>query len=213
MTIELDHFFVLTSPGAPQADILSSVGLTEGPRNTHPGQGTANRRFFFPNTALELIYVSDTDEAQNGPGRRMRVVDRVSNSAASPFGLIVRSDDASTDTPFPGWRYCPEYFKAGQCFHIGENSDLLDEPSCICMPQNLPVADAHLRQPNLHMTLTELIIGVPVTQLSPVLERIAACDLVSIRSNEAHRMELVFNEGMECQSMDLTPDLPLLIRW
>ena len=69
MSIELDHFFILTDPGAPQADLLSGIGLTEGTRNDHPGQGTANRRFFFSITALELVYVSDENEAANERGK------------------------------------------------------------------------------------------------------------------------------------------------
>jgi len=70
MTIELDHFFILTDLGAPHADLLSGIGLIEGPRNDHLGQGTANRRFFFSNTALELLYVNDANEAANGRGSR-----------------------------------------------------------------------------------------------------------------------------------------------
>jgi len=213
MAIELDHFFILTTPGAPEADLLSSIGWLEGPRNHHPGQGTANRRFFFPNTALELIYISDADEAKNGPGNGLRAVDRAMDSGASPFGVIVRSNNKSSDAPFPGWRYCPEYFRADQCFHVGANSDLLIEPSCICMPHNLPIADAQLREANSDMTLTELRISVPVTEPSETLRIIADCDLVSIRPNEPHRMELIFNEGAEGESRDMAPGLPLVIRW
>jgi len=47
------------------------MGLTEGTRNDHPGQGTANRRFFFSNTALELLYVSDANEAEEGNSKDM----------------------------------------------------------------------------------------------------------------------------------------------
>ena len=46
MSLELDHVFVNTAPGAPEADQLLSFGLVEGSSNVHPGQGTANRRFF-----------------------------------------------------------------------------------------------------------------------------------------------------------------------
>jgi hypothetical protein len=55
MTIALDHFFILTEPGSPQADLVSGIGLKEGASNNHPGQGTANRRFFFSNSTLELL--------------------------------------------------------------------------------------------------------------------------------------------------------------
>jgi hypothetical protein len=50
----LDHVFVMCSKGAPEAEALLRVGLREGAGNTHPGQGTACRRFFFENAYLEL---------------------------------------------------------------------------------------------------------------------------------------------------------------
>jgi len=46
---EVDHLFVCANLGAPEADSLIAFGLTEGAPNVHPGQGTANRRFFFHN--------------------------------------------------------------------------------------------------------------------------------------------------------------------
>lgn len=42
-----------------------AFGLTEGTSNSHPEQGTANRRFFFPNAMLELLWVHDEHEAQS----------------------------------------------------------------------------------------------------------------------------------------------------
>src|SRR5215475_2994823 len=59
MRIELDHVFVCTAPGAPEAEKLVQFGLHEGPRNQHPGQGTACRRFSFANAMIELFWVSD----------------------------------------------------------------------------------------------------------------------------------------------------------
>ena len=47
MSFELDHVFLWTALDVPEADLLVDFGLTEGPSNVHPGQGTANRRFFF----------------------------------------------------------------------------------------------------------------------------------------------------------------------
>ena len=65
MTVELDHVFVCVAPDAPEADLLVAFGLLEGTPNTHPGQGTANRRFYFRNAMLELVWVRDEDEAQS----------------------------------------------------------------------------------------------------------------------------------------------------
>ena len=115
MTIELHHFFILTDPGAPQADILSVDGLIEGTRNDHPGQGTANRRFFFSNTTLELLYVRDAGEAASGRGSRLRIADRATDRIASPFGFVVSATSGSTDMPFPKTRICSKSRSAFAC--------------------------------------------------------------------------------------------------
>ncbi len=213
MTIELDHFFIITDPGARQADLLTGIGLIEGTRNDHPGQGTANRRFFLSNSMLEFVYVRDANEAANGRGSRLRFVERAADAKASPFGLIVRASVGSTAPPFPGWRYCPEYFRADQCFHVGKNSDLLEEPLCIAMPLVPPQPKSQSQPTNPLKTVTELRISVPVVRPSLTLQAIAKCERISLRLNEPHRMELVFNEEKEGQSKDMTPELPLVVRW
>ena len=66
MALALDHVFVCTAVGAPEAEALVAAGFAEGSGNTHPGQGTACRRFFFENAFLELFWVHDEREAR-GP--------------------------------------------------------------------------------------------------------------------------------------------------
>jgi hypothetical protein len=46
MHFALDHLFICSAPGAPEADRLVQFGMREGPANQHPGQGTANRQYF-----------------------------------------------------------------------------------------------------------------------------------------------------------------------
>jgi hypothetical protein len=55
MKVELDHVFICVDRWAPEAEQTAAFGLCERPSDVHPGQGTANRRFFFPNAMLELL--------------------------------------------------------------------------------------------------------------------------------------------------------------
>ena len=112
MNMILDHVFILVEPGAKVADRLLESGFQEGPSNTHPGQGTANRRFYFSDIMLEFIWVHDADEAENGPGQKLYFAKRAEDRAASPFGAIFvpGKDDTSSDMPFPGWHYQPAIF-------------------------------------------------------------------------------------------------------
>lgn len=83
MVIELDHVFICTDPGAPEAEELVRFGLREGPPNRHPGQGTANRRFGFANAMIELFWVNDAREAQSECTRRTLLWERWSGREGS----------------------------------------------------------------------------------------------------------------------------------
>jgi len=213
MAIALDHFLIITSHGAPEADLLANIGLVEGTSNDHPGQGTANRRFFFSNWGLELGYIRDAEEALNGKASGLRIVERAADHNASPFGLIVHRTTDDTDDPFPGWHYYPEYFSADKYFVVGENADIIEEPLCICMPIMAPERPVQPPQAESFANVTELIVSVPVEKPSNVLQSISECDGVSLRTGEPHCMEIVFKDGVEGHSKDLNPDLPLVIRW
>lgn len=112
---ELDHLFICTDVGAPEADLLRDFGLTEGPSNVHPGQGTANRRFFFHNAMLELFWVHDPMQAQSTRTHPTRLWERWQGRRgdASPFGICWRPQHLETTAlPFPAWAYEPAYLPA-----------------------------------------------------------------------------------------------------
>lgn len=217
MTFDLDHFLILTERGAPQADLLSAIGLIEGSSNDHPGQGTANRRFFFSDSMLELAYVRDAKEAMEGPGSGLRFAERMAeqpaDNCASPFGIIIRSTATSADPPFPGWRYFPDYFGGKHFFHVGENSENLLEPLCIYMPFSMSPPDAQPEPVYPFTKVTQLRISVPVTEPSPTLEALENCGRISLELGKPHKMDIIFNAEKDGQSEDLRPALPLAIRW
>src|SRR5918993_3872640 len=101
MELELDHLFVCTDPGAPEAERLISLGVREAPANNHPGQGTANRRFAFSNAMIELLWVHDPAEAQSQATARTLLWERWSrrSEGCCPFGICVRSVDIPPTAP------------------------------------------------------------------------------------------------------------------
>jgi hypothetical protein len=135
MGIELDHAFIACRPGAPEAAASLRHGFVEGAPNTHAGQGTANRRFFFDNFMLERLWVADEAEVRSEQMRRTRLWERCSSpeTADSPFGILFRSDGKDSPPPFPTWRYFPSYLPAGLAIEFAEGTSLL-EPELIYLP-------------------------------------------------------------------------------
>lgn len=212
MDIELHHFLIITDPDAPQADLLLAAGLIEGASNDHPGQGTANRRFFFPNAMLEFVFIRDAGEARNGPGRGLRFVDRYETDGASPLGLIVQPLGDDPDIPFSAWEYQADYLPPDKPFLVGKNSDSLQEPLCACTPIGVPMMDPPEDTINHDLVLTHLDVSTTLENPSATLETFASSGPITLVTGKAHHMELTFNKGEASIHHDFRPDLPLSIR-
>ena len=214
MTLKLDHVFILVKPEARVADRLLEQGFREGPSNTHPGQGTANRRFYFANGMLEFLWVRDANEANNGPGRDLRFPERATDPTASPFGMIFipATDQVSPNMPFAGWHYQPDYFPPPKGFHVGANSKNLMEPLCFYFPFPDPRAPRPQPQRNPQM-MTEVVISTPSTATHGGLEQASQADRLSVQSGEDHLMEITLDHHDSGQTEDYRPAMPLILRW
>src|SRR4029453_6714840 len=104
----IDHVFICCSVGAaPEADALVRLGLNEGRPTTHPGHGTACRRFLFDTAYLELLWGADPREAQADEVLPTRLFERWSKrqDGACPFAIIFRpgEEPGAAGAPFPTW--------------------------------------------------------------------------------------------------------------
>jgi hypothetical protein len=214
MNLQLDHVFILVASGAQIVDRLLELGFQEGPSNTHPGQGTANRRVYFANGMLEFLWVRDANEANTGPGQDLRLPERSQNPEASPFGAIFvpHHDAMSQAMPFPGWHYQPAYFPPPKGFLVGANSKNLLEPLCFYFPLHNPGVPRP--QPTCNpQTISDIVISTPATDTAGVLARVSQVDRFAVRSGQEHLMEITLDEGALSRTEDFRPALPLILRW
>jgi hypothetical protein len=131
---------------AAAAEDLVDAGLVEGSSNTHSGQGTANRRFFFESGFLELLWVHDACEAQSPVVAPPRLWDRwvERGRTANPFGLCFSSLDGPDPVlPFSTWAYRPDYLSDGRHFLFADHQPL-SEPEVFLLgwPQGQSSPDA-----------------------------------------------------------------------
>ncbi len=111
----LDHLFIFSSHQGVEADELVQFGLKEGSSRIHTGQGTTNRKFYFENFFLEILWVHDEAEIQSEHTSVTNLWRRANfeSNGCSPFGLCLLNTD-ETDSIFANAKhYQPAYFQEG----------------------------------------------------------------------------------------------------
>jgi len=213
MRIELDHLFVCTAPGAPEAEKFVQFGLHEGPPNQHPGQGTANRRFAFANAMIELFWVSDASEAQSQSASRTLLWERWSGRAhnASPFGICLRPvDPQDTGLPFPAWEYRPAYLPDPLVMHIGDVG--IEEPMWVYLSfmRRAQREQWFIEHPIGIREITGLTLTTPVPLRSNVSQKIIESGILATRTGATSLLEIEFDCNRRKEQMDFRPHLPFV---
>lgn len=223
MAFEFDHLFICTDIGATVAEKLVSFGLTEGSSNTHPGQGTANRRFFFRNAMLELLWVTCEAEAISPPIRRTHLWDRwhYRKSEACPFGICLRSTDKKDEgVAFAHWDFCPPYLPKGMSIAVATNSNIVTEPMLFQTPfgKRPDTQPPAKKQPLTHhaglQEITRVTLVSPAAKHpSPELQSVVETEELQLREGTKYCIELGFDREKQNKKVDCQPELPLIISY
>jgi hypothetical protein len=213
MTLYLDHAFVTCSVGAPEAEGLIAHGFVEGSANVHPGQGTANRRFFFTNFMLELLWVANPAETANvahtGLGERWSQRD----AGASRFGIVFGGAPPAVP-PFVTASYYPAYLPPPMSIEIVQGM-ALEEPALFWLP-SLSADRVRQSEPTDHKppvrNIKGVAIGLPrLDLLSRAARRVREAGLLEFFETCSPVLEVRFQAENE-SSVDCRPYLPLVFR-
>jgi hypothetical protein len=93
---------------------------------------------------------------------------------------------------------------------VGANSEDIKEPLCFYVPFITPRTDA------IESGTFKSISKVHVTvahELSDVLKVVSSADRLSIEQGDQHLMEVTFDGGKGGKTVDLRPDMPLIVNW
>ena len=223
MAFEFDHLFICTDIGAYEADRLVSLGIVEGTQNTHPGQGTANRRFFFHNAMLELLWVHNAEEAKSELIAPTRLWERWANreNGICPFGICMRPEARDDETvAFSNWAYRPPYLPEPLSIAVATNSDVLTEPMLFQTPfgqrpdQYPPDKAQPLKHPLGLREITRVELVSPAADNpSPELQAVIATRQVRLRVGAEYCVELGFDGEAQGHQVDFRPELPLIMSW
>ncbi len=217
MSITLDHVFICCEPGGPEAEALVALGLTEGTGNVHPGQGTANRRFFFHGGFIELLWVHNVGEAQSALTAPTRLWDRWAGRQAGlcRFGVgFSPGGDEVPGPPFDAWPYRPTYLAPDKAIWFAQHTSLR-EPALFYMAWPHPQASAVGQRREHPAGLVRLLgasVGLPAgTPLSPASLAVRSAGLLGFHISTEPELRLTFDAAHDVV-LDLRASLGLLLQ-
>lgn len=108
--MQIDHIFIFVR-SKTDANELIDFGITEGSGRVHQGIGTENRRFFFENFYLEILWVENESEAKS----------------VKEIGIWERSDYPNSN-----------FYRFGLCFKNTKDTDKIFKNAIKWEPLFLP---------------------------------------------------------------------------
>ena len=136
----VDHIFIFSQNQGGDAEELLDFGLAEGSSRIHQGQGTTNRKFYFENFFLEILWVHDTSEIQSPVTSVTGLWERSNfkENNHSPFGLCL-DNTGGTEALFQNsQKYQPAYFPEGMHVDFINSKENKDLPWLFRLPMKGP---------------------------------------------------------------------------
>lgn len=134
--MDIDHIFIFTADKGKVADKLVEFGLVEGSNRVHVGQGTANRKFYFDNFFLEILWVHNENEIMSDLVKPTGLWQRAdyNKNNFSPYGLCIVNNDESNGLFENSFTYQPDYFPSGMTIEILKNENQPQLPWTFRLP-------------------------------------------------------------------------------
>lgn len=214
--LEIDHIFICVNAPEEKAAILRNFGLTEGETNTHPGQGTANHRFFLSGFFIELLYIDNIEQVKSKKTAQTKLYNRFfhENDNTSPFGVIFRPcGNEFEPNEYPSTEYKPNFLP--KSLSITRFVAPISDPLFMYFDFLTPSSRAtytHHSHPIGFEKMTNVRVLQPIPN-SILKQDLAKLDVIDFAENSTHMMEITFDEGKMGKTHDFSPELPLIFKW
>lgn len=221
--LKIDHLLICVNAPEKIAQILTDFGLIEGEPNSHFGQGTSNRRFYFDNIYLEFLYLDDPEAAQSPLTKPTKIYQRFFPhiNQCAPLGVCFYADGATEKNnqfnlnQFSNWAYTPKYLPSPL------KIDILEAPISDPMYFFLDFISNTTRKKHKKFThksgfknITNIKYLTPHPHLDSAIKTyISEHKLLEYVANDSHVFHLEFDEAVQSKTHDFRPNLPLIFSW
>lgn len=202
----IDHIFIFSDDQGKVADDLVAFGLREGSSRVHVGQGTSNRKFYFNNFFLEILWVHNGAELHSKQTKTSGLWQRADykQSKASPFGLCLVNAVETEQLFENAFTYQPDYFPKGMAIDILRNDVHPDLPWTFQLPmkgqQKHP--DEPTDHPNGLRVLTEAIFEYQEATNQAYIDHFKENGPVTLKQSSRNWLTLVFDDHVQGKMHD-----------
>lgn len=214
--MQVDHIFIFTATPAQAAAELVALGLLEGSSRVHGGQGTANRKFYFPNFFLELLWVCDAAELVSPAVAATGLGQHASGRAGvSPYGLGLAHTPDSDALFAAALAYQPAYFPPGWVVDVFPPTANQRLPWTFRLPRQVPRGQPYAQEPTQHPAglrqFTRATFGLAFDEATePLVQGLAAADQLRFVPATQPTLELTFDNHRQKRTVALRA-LPLTL--
>ena len=201
--MQVDHIFICTGESGKVADALVSFGLLEGSSRVHKGQGTRNRKFYFDNFFLEILWVHDESEIKSEATNVMGLWQRTEHAQTgfSPFGLCLVNTDETEALFAKALKHQTDYFPKGMLIDIIKNDQQGDLPWTFRLP--FKGQKKYENEPTLHKngisTLTKVIFEHSAASNDGFLNHFTNDSSIHFIQSSKNWLTLVFDHERQAQ--------------
>jgi len=194
----IDHIFIISNC-RKEADELVDFGMTEGSGRVHQGIGTANRRFFFDNFYLEILWVENELEARSVKDIGIWERSDYRNSGYSPYGLCLRNSEDTNRIFENSIKWKPAFLSEGGHVDIITSDKM---PWIFRFPSNRHknISD----EPKVHKAgikrLSEAIFNLSEKEFGNILDSISDNSIIEFRKALTNSLVLEFDNAEKGKS-------------
>jgi len=211
----VDHIFIFSDKAGEEADELKALGFKEGSSRVHPDQGTRNRKFYFQNFFLEILWVHDEDELKNGRASQTGLFERwkFASSNYSRFGLGLVNDPSGDPLFLNSEKYFPAYFPEDLSIEYVNEKEL---PWLFRLPFKGKTFDAGnepINHVNNVISLAEVEFGITDLVINTnLITQLNELEHIKFRSSNTNTLVLTFDEHQQEKEFHIN-SLNLIIRY
>lgn len=234
--IKLDHIFTVANLSASTIAKIEQSGLSIAKdwQTPHAGQGTKGNFIFFMNFYLEILQVSNPDEAANNAiNMGVNLNERIFpiNIKNSPFGIgLVQTIENLNEIPFVTKTYHQTWMGKGNKLQMATplnnqipiifvepksfaNEIFTTEDQLLEAAKYNPLAKTYREHSNKIKNLTSAQIIMAGSQTSDAVKILKSFQNLKISTGKAHLLILNFDNKAQKKQIDLSKELGVIINY